>query len=76
MQVLEGEVCFHDAGGLDPGPEHVLLGWHISGIGYPVQVIQIAVGKKTTGELIGKMSGHNGSSSVPRREAITTNRVQ
>ena len=71
MQVLEGEVCFHDASGLDPGPEHVLLRGHINGIGYPVQVIQIAAGK--TGEEIGQMSGHSGSSSVPWRKAITTN---
>ena len=44
MQVLEGEVGFHDAGGLDTGAQHVLLGGHIGAMGYPIQVVEVAEG--------------------------------
>lgn len=46
MQVLESEVCFHNTGSFDPGPQHILLGGHIRTVGYPVQVIQVALGRE------------------------------
>lgn len=49
VQVLEGEMRFHDAGGLHSGPQHILLCGDVIGLGYPLQVIQVAdgnVGKK------------------------------
>lgn len=48
MQVLESEVRFHNASGFDSGPQHILLGGHISTVGYPVQVIQVALGGEKT----------------------------
>lgn len=49
VQVLESEVCFHNTSSFDSGPQHILLGGHISAVGYPVQVIQVALrrGKST-----------------------------
>lgn len=46
MQVLESEVCFHNTSSFDSGPQHILLGGHISAVGYPVQVIQVALGRE------------------------------
>ena len=42
MQVLEGEMRFHDAGGLHSGPQHVLLCGDVIWLGYPLQVVQVA----------------------------------
>lgn len=42
MQVLEGEVRLHDAGGFDSGPEDILLSRDVGRLGYPVQVVQVA----------------------------------
>lgn len=42
VQVLEGEVGLHDAGGLHPGAQHVLLGGDVVGPRYPFQVVQVA----------------------------------
>lgn len=39
MQVLEGEMCFHDACGLNSGPQHILLRGDVIRLGYPLQVI-------------------------------------
>lgn len=41
VEFLESEVSLHDAGGLDSGSQHVLLGGDVIGFGYPLQVIQI-----------------------------------
>lgn len=49
MQVLEGKVRLHDAGGLHPGPQDILLCGDVGGLGYPVQVIQVAVGERKRG---------------------------
>ena len=50
MQVLEGKVCLHDASGLHPGPQHVLLGGDVVPLTYSLQVVQVAVGVNSTGE--------------------------
>lgn len=50
MQVLEGEVRLNDACGLHSGPQHILLGWDIGGLGYPVQIVQIAEENDTNKE--------------------------
>lgn len=47
VQVFEGEVCLHDAGGLDSGPQHVLLCGDVVCFGYPLQIIQVADRDKT-----------------------------
>ena len=39
VQVLEGEMCFHNAGGLHSGPQHVLLCGDVIWLGYPLQVV-------------------------------------
>lgn len=44
VQVLEGKVRLHDAGGLYPGPQDILLRGDVGCLGYPVQVIQVAEG--------------------------------
>lgn len=41
VQVLECEMRLHDAGGLHPGPQHVLLGGDVLTLGYPLQVVQV-----------------------------------
>lgn len=51
MQVLEGKVRLHDAGGLHPGPQNILLRWDVGGLRYPVQVIQVAVGRRIKEDL-------------------------
>lgn len=35
-------MCLHNAGGLHSGPQHILLGGDVIGLGYPFQIIQIA----------------------------------
>ena len=50
VEVLEGEVSLHDARGLHTCPQHVLLGGDVVRLGYPVQVVQVAVGVHSTGE--------------------------
>lgn len=42
VQVLECEVCLHNACGLDSGPQDILLSRDVGGLGYPVQVVQVA----------------------------------
>lgn len=46
VQVLEREVCLHDACGLDSGSEDILLSWNVGCLGYPVQIVQVADKKK------------------------------
>ena len=43
MQVFEGEVGLDNPSGLYSGSEHILLGWNVVGLGYPLNVIQVAV---------------------------------
>lgn len=45
VQVLECEMRLHDAGGLDSGPQHVLLRGDVIRLGYPLQVVQVAAGR-------------------------------
>ena len=42
VQFLEGEVSLHNASGLDPGPQYVLLGGDVICFSYPLQVVQVA----------------------------------
>jgi len=42
VQVLEREVGLHDAGGFDSSPQDILLGRDVGGLGYPVQIVQVA----------------------------------
>ena len=42
VQVFEGEVGLHDAGGFHSGPQHVLLGGDVAALRYPVQIVQVA----------------------------------
>lgn len=42
VKLLESEVSLHDASGLDAGPQHILLGGDVVGLGYPFQVVQVA----------------------------------
>lgn len=42
MQFLEGEMCFHDACGLHPGPQNVLLCGDVVWLAYPLQVVKVA----------------------------------
>lgn len=49
VQVLECEMCLHDAGGLHSGPQHVLLCGDVLALGYPLQVVQVAGGMGSTG---------------------------
>lgn len=58
VQFLEGKVCLYDACGFHSGPKDVLLSWDVGGLGYPVQVVQVAEGRarrkkqeEQTGEL-------------------------
>lgn len=46
VQVLEGEVSFHNAGSLHPGPQNVLLSWNVGLLGYSIQVIQVTKPKR------------------------------
>lgn len=55
VQVLESEVCFHNASSFDSGPQHILLGGHISTVGYPVQVIQVALWREKSKDYGWKM---------------------
>ena len=41
VQVLESEVCLHNACGFNPGPQDILLSRDIGGLGYPVQIVQV-----------------------------------
>lgn len=43
MQVFKGKVGLHNPCGLHSGSEHVLLGWNVVGLGYPLKVIQVTV---------------------------------
>lgn len=43
MQFLEGEVCLYDASGLYSSSQHIILRWDVVCLGYPLQVIQVAV---------------------------------
>lgn len=45
MQVLECEVRLHNACGFDSGPQDILLSWDVGGLGYPVQIVQVAEGR-------------------------------
>lgn len=45
MQVLEGEVSLHYAGGFHAGPQYVLLRRDVGGLRYPVQIVQITTNK-------------------------------
>lgn len=49
MQVLEGEVSLHDAGGFHAGPQYVLLRRDVGGLRYPVQIVQITTNKGGVG---------------------------
>ena len=49
MQVLEREVRLHNAGGFDSGPQDILLGWDVGGLGYPVQIVQVAARRTQRG---------------------------
>lgn len=42
VQVLECEVRLHNACGLDSGPQDILLSRDVGGLGYPVQIVQVA----------------------------------
>lgn len=44
VEILESKVCFHNSSSFDSGPQHVLLGGDIRTVGYPLQVIQVALG--------------------------------
>lgn len=46
VQVLECEVRLHNACGLDSGPQDILLSRDVGGLGYPVQIVQVA-GRRT-----------------------------
>lgn len=46
VKVLESEVCFHNTSSFDSGSQHILLGGYISPMGYPVQVIQVTLGRE------------------------------
>lgn len=50
VQFLEGEMRLHDAGGLDPSSQNVLLSGDIIGLGDPLQVVQVTDGERTTPE--------------------------
>lgn len=56
VQVLEGEVRLHDACGLDSGPQDILLRGDVGGLGYPVQVVQVAGRKRRGGGEKGRKS--------------------
>ena len=45
VQVFEGEMRFHDACGLDAGPQNILLCRDVVRLGYPLQVIKVADGQ-------------------------------
>lgn len=42
VEVLECEVRLHNACGFDSGPQDILLSWDVGGLGYPVQIVQVA----------------------------------
>lgn len=42
VQVLEREVRLHNACGLHSGPQDILLSRDVGGLGYPVQIVQVA----------------------------------
>lgn len=48
VQFLESEVSLHDAGGLDPSSQHILLGGDVICFSYPLQVIQVTETKAET----------------------------
>lgn len=41
VEVLEGEVSLHDAGGFNSGAQNVLLGGNVGRLGYSIQVIEV-----------------------------------
>ena len=47
VKILESEVCFHNSSSFDSGPQHILLCGDISPVGYPLQVIQVALGRES-----------------------------
>lgn len=49
VQFLESEVSLHDASGLDPGSQHILLGGDIICFSYPLQVVQVTETETETG---------------------------
>lgn len=48
MQLLEGEVSLHNPSGLDPSPQHVLLGGDVIQLSDPLQIIQVTEGRRKT----------------------------
>lgn len=48
MKILESKVCFHNSSSFDSGPQHILLGGDIGPVGYPLQVIQVALGGESS----------------------------
>lgn len=49
MQVFEGKMSLYNACGLHSGSQHILLGWNVIHFGYPLQIIQVAAGRKKWG---------------------------
>lgn len=45
VQFLEGKVRLYYACGFHSGPKDILLSWDVGGLGYPVQVVQVAEGE-------------------------------
>lgn len=39
VQLLEGEVCLHNACSLHSCPKNILLSWNVVDLGYSIQII-------------------------------------
>lgn len=52
VEVLEGEVCLHDARGFHPGAQHILLSRNVGRLGYSIQVVQVTKPEETTPEVL------------------------
>lgn len=42
VEILERKVRLYNACGFHSGSQDVLLSWNVGGLGYPVQVVQVA----------------------------------
>lgn len=52
VQVLEGEVSFHDARSLHPGAQNILLSRDVGRLRYSIQVVQVTKPEETTPDVL------------------------
>lgn len=71
VQFLESEVSLHNASGLDPSSQHILLGRDVICFSYPLQVIQVTIKEKKPEREKEREQDFNMICNLQRRERQT-----